>query len=376
MQPKRSGVVTQSPAGRKASTLPAPDPAAQAHSLTLQEEIRVRIAAAGGWISFVEYMEMALYAPGKGYYMAGQRRFGPAGDFVTAPELGAVLGRVLARTLAPHSGRDGILELGGGSGALAAQVHDVLPQVPYHILEPSPDLQAQQRARCPALQHLQRLPTEWHGVFLANEVLDAMPVAVVEKMADGTLREMGVVADANGFAWAPASQPLPRPLLEPLRPYVAKWPVGYRSEVCPAATAWMHSLAARLQQGRILLIDYGQEAAAYYQPQRYLGSLRAYYRHHLLEDPFYWPGLCDLTADVNFSAIMAAAVAEGLQIAWYGPLARFLVTHGLPEVYAELEAQASPEQRLALNNEVKILTLPQEMGERFQVLILEKGEPA
>ncbi|WP_308389662.1 SAM-dependent methyltransferase [Acidithiobacillus sp. AMEEHan] len=376
MQPKPRGVVTQSPAGRKASSLPPPDPAAQAHSLALQEEIRARIIAAGGWISFAEYMEMALYAPGKGYYMAGQQRFGAAGDFITAPELGSVLGRVLARTLAPGLGHDGILEFGGGSGALAAQIHAALPQVPYHLLEPSPDLQAQQRARCPTVQHLREFPSEWQGVFLANEVLDAMSVAVVEKMPDGSLREMGVMADANGFAWAPSPQPLPAPLLQPLRPYLADWPVGYRTEVCPAATAWLQSLAERLQRGRILLIDYGQEAAAYYHPQRYRGSLRAYHRHHLLEEPFYWPGLCDLTADVNFSTLMETAVASGMRIVWYGPLARFLVSHGLPEVYAELQAQAGAEQRLALNNEIKKLTLPQEMGERFQVLILEKGKEA
>ena len=374
MQPRVKGFVTQSPGGRKTNTLPLPEPEAAALSHTLQERIRQEITTAGGWIPFARYMELALYAPGLGYYMAGQRRFGAAGDFITAPEMGSVFAAVLARSLTPYLGRDGILEFGAGSGALAAQLHTRLPDIPYTILELSPSLQAEQRAVLPAVRQRQSLPEHWHGVVLANELLDALPVTLVEKCSDGLLHELGVIWQEGDFAWATNPNPLDDADLAPLQPYAAAWPTGYRTELCPRATAWLRTVAASLQQGALVLVDYGHEAREYYHPQRSMGTLRGYYRHHVLDDPFFWPGLCDLTAHVNFSALLDEAANAGLQVAWHGNLARFLIDHGLPEVYAELLAQAGAEGALALNNEVKRLTLPQEMGESFKVLVLTRAE--
>ncbi len=375
MRAERPDFLTHSHGGRKTS-LPVPDADALAHSAALLTHIRQEIDAAGGMIPFRRYMELALYMPGLGYYMAGQTRFGAAGDFVTAPEMGRVLAAVLARTLRPDLGPDGILEFGGGSGALAGQIREILPDTPYTLLEPSPDLQARQQATVPGIQHLQTLPERWRGVMLAHEVLDAMPVQVVELDASGQLHECGVRWNGEALDWAMLPPPVPEPLAARLAPYVTHWPRPYRTEINLTAESWLREVAARLDSGAILLIDYGHEAAEFYHPQRQTGSLRAYYRHHWLDDSFYLPGLCDLTAHVDFTALMTAAVEAGLEVAFYGHLARFLVEHGLAEVYGTLCAQAGDDGRFALNNEIKRLTLPQEMGESFKVLILKKRENA
>jgi SAM-dependent MidA family methyltransferase len=375
MRAERPDFLTHSHGARKTS-LPVPDADALAHSAALLTHIRREIDAAGGMISFRRYMELALYTPGLGYYMAGQTRFGAAGDFVTAPEMGRVLAAVLARTLRPDLGPDGILEFGGGSGALAGQIRDILPDTPYTLLEPSPDLQARQQATVPGVLHLQTLPEHWRGVMLAHEVLDAMPVQVLELGASGQLHECGVRWNGAALDWATLPPPVAAPLAARLAPYVTHWPRPYRTEINLTAEFWLREVAARLDSGAILLIDYGHEAAEYYHPQRQTGSLRAYYRHHWLDDPFYLPGLCDLTAHVDFTALMTAAVEAGLEVAFYGHLARFLVEHGLAEVYGTLCAQTGDDGRFALNNEIKRLTLPQEMGESFKVLILKKRENA
>lgn len=373
MRAERPDFLTHSHGARKAG-LPIPDADALAHSAALLTHIRQEIDAAGGIIAFRRYMELALYAPGLGYYMAGQTRFGAAGDFVTAPEMGRVLAAVLARTLQFDPGPDGILEFGGGSGALAGQIREILPDTPYTLLEPSPDLQARQHAAVPGIQHRQTLPEHWRGVLLAHEVLDAMPVQVLELDASGQLHECGVRWTGEALEWALLPQPVAAPLAARLAPYVTHWPRPYRTEINLTAEAWLREVAARLDSGVILLIDYGHEAAEFYHPQRQTGSLRAYYRHHWLDDPFYLPGLCDLTAHVDFTALLTVAVAAGLEVAFYGNLARFLVEHGLAEVYGALCAQAGDDGIFALNNEIKRLTLPQEMGESFKVLILKKRE--
>ena len=373
MRVERPDFLTHSHGARKTS-LPAPDADALAHSSALLTHIRREIDAAGGMIPFRRYMELALYTPGLGYYMAGQTRFGAAGDFVTAPEMGRVLAAVLARTLQPDLGPDGILEFGGGSGALAGQIRDILPDTPYTLLEPSPDLQARQRSVVTGIQHLQTLPEHWRGVMLAHEVLDAMPVQVLELDASGQLHECGVRWNGEALDWVMLPPPVAAPLAARLAPYVTHWPRPYRTEINLTAESWLREVAARLDSGAILLIDYGHEAAEFYHPQRQTGSLRAYYRHHWLDDPFYLPGLCDLTAHVDYTALMTAAVEAGLEVAFYGHLARFLVEHGLAEVYGTLCAQAGEDGRFALNNEIKRLTLPQEMGESFKVLILKKRE--
>ncbi|WP_312262842.1 SAM-dependent methyltransferase [Candidatus Igneacidithiobacillus taiwanensis] len=366
------GVVSHRLGGDKVH-LPTPDAAALQHSAALVERIRAAIDAAGGVLPFAEYMELALYAPGLGYYQAGQRRFGPEGDFVTAPELGALFGRVLAQVIGADPGVDGVLEFGAGTGALAAQIRKVWPTLPYAALETSPALAQVQQASVPGLRQLSALPTAWQGVILANEVLDALPVQVLDW--DGKrLWEMGVAWRDGALAWQALEQPPAPALAERLRPHLPGWPIPYRTEVNLRANAWLRAVSAALQRGRIILIDYGYPtAASYYHPQRSMGSLRAYYRHHWLDDPFRWPGLCDLTAHVDFSALLDEARLLGLRVQWFGPLARFLLQHGLLEAYQEQLQSCDERGRLALNNEVKRLTLPQEMGESFQVLILERS---
>ncbi|MGC9127851.1 MAG: class I SAM-dependent methyltransferase [Acidithiobacillus sp.] len=358
---------------RRKLDLPPPDALAAAHSATLREQIIARIAGAGGSISFADYLEAALYTPGLGYYMAGQKRFGVGGDFITAPEMGSVLATVLARWLQAYSSLiDGLLEFGGGSGALAQQLRALLPSLPYAFLERSADLAAQQAKAAPQARILQRLPRAWRGVLLAHEVLDALPFVVVEW--DGAqLWERRVGVQDGDFCWTLA--PLATELAAVLHPYVHKWPAPYVTEIRPLAESWLEAAAASLTEGAIVIIDYGQESSEYYHPQRRQGSLRAYYRHRVLDDPFFWPGLCDLTADVDFGALRRAASHLGLRERWYGPLARFLVEGGLAEVYPQLAAGRDERGRLALHNEIKRLTLPQEMGESFKVLLLEKDSP-
>ncbi|MBU2764209.1 SAM-dependent methyltransferase [Acidithiobacillus caldus] len=369
MRDTGSGFVTHSPDRRKFS-LPPPDLEAAAHSAALRGRILARIAAAGGSISFADYLEAVLYTPGLGYYMAGQRRFGPDGDFVTAPEMGPVLATVLARWLEDYRNLgDGILEFGGGSGALARQLRAILPSTPYAFLDRSADLVAQQAKALPEGRVLQDLPEAWRGVFLAHEVLDALPFLAVEW--DGErLWERRVAMQGDDFCWTLA--PLAAEHAATLRPYAEHWPAPYQTEIRPLAEAWLAAAAASLAEGALVLIDYGQESSEYYHPQRRQGSLRAYYRHRVLDDPFFLPGLCDLTAHVDFGALRRAAARLGLRERWYGPLARFLVEGGLAELYPGLAAGRDGRGLLALNNEIKRLTLPQEMGESFKVLLLEK----
>ncbi len=364
--------VNHPPSGGKVR-LPVPDPDALAHSRLLCGQIRDRIASAGGAIAFSEYMELALYTPGLGYYMAGQERLGAGGDFVTAPEMGSVLGQVLARFLRRYVGlSDGILEIGPGSGRLAQQIRGGLPGVSYGFLERSPDFQARQRTLLPDVPHRQSWPRDWEGVFLAHELLDAIPFQTFLRDAGGDWWERGVRGAPEGFGWA--QLPLDPALAAVLEPYSASWQLPYCGEIRPMATAWLASAAASLKRGALVLIDYGYAGQEYYHPQRSMGTLRAYYRHHALDGPFLWPGLCDLTAHVDFGALMQAAPDFGLRPALFVPMAKFLVENGLAEVYAEQSAGCDPSALMALNNEVKQLTLPQEMGESFKILVLEKGD--
>jgi SAM-dependent MidA family methyltransferase len=374
MSPDRPVFVTHSAGARKVA-LPPPDPEALAVSRELSASIAAEIQAQGGAIPFRRYMELALYAPGLGYYVSGQQRFGPGGDFVTAPEMGGLFGATLARAVAPLLGPDGVLEFGAGSGALAAQLLAALPPTPYTILEVSPDLAERQRQRLTGLgvRWPSALPEHWCGVVLANEVLDAIPPHLVELDEAGVLWELGVALGPEGFVWR--RLPAGDGLRERLAPYLPHWPRPYRSEVNLAAEAWLRDVAGRLEKGAIILIDYGHRAAEYYLPQRSMGTLRAYYRQHWLEDPFYLPGLCDLTAHLDFDALQGVGVAVGLQVHSYDPLARFLIANGLTEAFGAASANADPLTRMQLANEAKRLTLPQEMGESFKVLILSKESP-
>jgi SAM-dependent MidA family methyltransferase len=364
-------------------TLPPPTAEERALSGRLQHRIRDEIVAAGGAISFARFMELALYAPGLGYYSAGKHKFGAAGDFVTAPELGSLFARCLARQCQPllaELGGGDILEAGAGSGALAADLLlelDALGALParYLILELGAELRARQaetlRQRAP--QFLQRvhwldaLPSGVRGVVLANELLDALPVERF-KITEAGIKRQDVAWENEGFAWRerPADESL-RERLEPL----ALAP-GYVSEINLQAEAWVRSVADVLQQGVMLLVDYGFPRAEFYHPQRAGGTLMCHYRHRAHDDPLVLVGLQDITAHVDFTAIAEAGTAAGLAPAGYTSQAAFLIACGLES----LTAASDPENtraHLALTQQIKKLTLPHEMGELYKVIALARG---
>lgn len=362
--------------------LPPPSPEALAHSRGVTRCIRDEIEVAGGWIPFARYMELALYAPGLGYYAGGAAKFGGAGDFITAPELSSLFGQTLARVAAEVLARTGgdILELGAGSGRLAVDVLrelEHLGHLPerYLILEVSPDLRERQRAllaeQAPHLLArvvwLAALPQRLRGVILANEVLDALPVHLLHWTAEDVL-ERGVVWAEAGFIWA--DRPVASP---PLVEAVAQLPVTapYVSEINLAAPALIASLGACLEQGLMLFADYGFNRTEYYHPQRRQGTLKVHYRHHSLDDPFFLPGLADITAHVDFTAMAEAAGAAGLDLLGYASQGRFLLHAGLLELMAAM-TPGSPDY-LRAAQAVQKLVQPHEMGELFKVMAMGRG---
>lgn len=363
--------------------LPAPTPDALAHSQRVTAHLRALIGDAGGWIPFSRYMEAALYAPGLGYYAAGAMKFGAAGDFVTAPEMTPLFGRTLAHAIAPvlDETNGEVLELGAGSGRLAADVLGELERLGalparYAILEVSADLRKRQQAtiarELPHLrdqvQWLEALPEHFNGVILGNEVLDALPVELAHWTAAGP-QVRGVVIEGETFAWQ--DRLIADPELR-ARAEALPLPPGYISEINPAAEALIASLAECLDRGLILMIDYGFAASEYYHPQRHMGTLRAHYRHHALDDPFYLPGLCDLTAHVDFSALARAGMAAGLGLAGYTSQAGFLLNSGLTELLMQTPP-ADAAAYLPQTNAVQRLVSPAEMGELFKVIGFGKG---
>jgi SAM-dependent MidA family methyltransferase len=362
--------------------LPVPSGEALRQSAALVAKIRAEIERSGGWLDFARYMELALYTPGLGYYSGGSTKLGAAGDFVTAPELGRSFGRALALTLdgelAALAAND-VLELGAGSGALALHLLDSFARlgrdVRYSILEPSADLrERQRRALAPfgaRVRWLDTLPdAPWSGVVVANEVLDALPVARFAVEA-GEPRALGVVAAGAGFAWGEArAVPELTAAVRALEHALGRaLPDGYRSELCPMLPAWFRALGASLARGSLLLVDYGLVRSDYYHEQRADGTLVCHYRHRAHADPFLYPGLQDITAWVDFSAGADAAAAAGFEAAGFTTQGQYLlsVLAALPpELAVEL---SSPREQSAL----KTMILPGEMGERFKVLLLRKG---
>lgn len=374
--------------------LPLPDEHARAHSERLRALIAEVIRAEGGAIPFSRYMELALYAPGLGYYSAGAQKFGPAGDFVTAPELGSLFAQSVAEAIAPvlrHVDDAQVLELGGGSGAFAEDllVHlAVLDAVPkrYAILEPSADLRQRQcerlQARLPAalLEGVCWLDgpqeTRWNGVLVANEVLDALPVTRFV-MHEGEAHEAFVMLDAQGrFAWAdrPADGFLAAAVRHLQTQLATPLPDGLRSEVLVQLPYWIQAVGGLLHQGAMLFVDYGHPRRDYYAATRASGTLRGFYRHRMVEDPFLWPGLTDLTASVDFTAVAEAGVAAGFELAGYCSQAGFLFGNALETHFETLHALAEDETaRYRLAQQVKQLTLPGMMGESFQAMGFSRG---
>ena len=352
--------------------LPAPDAVAAAHSSRVLAFVCDAIAAAGGWISFADYMQHVLYAPGLGYYAAGARKLGPAGDFTTAPEMTPLFGRTLATPVAAileATGTDTVLELGAGSGALARELLAELPGAMYRILEVSADLRERQmQALTPhgaRVEWFERLPEAFDGVVVMNEVLDAVAPRIVARR-DGEWYERGV-------AWSGALEWDDRPLRPgPLRALAqSRFPAAgdYVSEINPAAEALVRAIATRVRRGAIIAIDYGFPRAEYYHPQRREGTLMGHYRHRSHADPFLLPGLSDLTAHVDFTAVAEAGVASGLRVTAYTSLAAFLVGAGLLDRLAAVGDPASV-RYVREAAAVQRLLSPAEMGELFKVIVL------
>jgi SAM-dependent MidA family methyltransferase len=369
--------------------LPEPSPPQRAHSEHLAALIRAEIDAAGGAIDFARYMELALYAPGLGYYSAGATKFGVPGDFVTAPELGSVFARCLARALAPvlRETQGDLLELGPGSGALAADMLlelrrlQALPRT-YRLLERSADLRERQAAtlqqRCPDLIDrcvwLDEPPTAtWRGTLVANEVVDALPVQAFALRDEGLFVRTVGLDESGRFCWrestadaatsariehAIGGRGLPRP---------------YQSEICTMLPAWFSAVTRTFEHGDAWFVDYGHDRAAYYSPARHDGTLRCHYRHRAHADPLILPGLQDITAWVDFDALLEAGAAAGFEPIVQQSQAQFLIAHGLDEVFADEYAQARDEAaRYRLAQQVKRLTLPGEMGDAFRVVGLRR----
>ena len=372
------------------TALPPPSSDAQTASDALCRQLAAEIAAADGWISFSRFMERALYAPGLGYYAGGAHKFGAAGDFVTAPELSPLFAQTLAAQAAqvmalsaPH-----VLEVGAGSGRLAAdlllelEARGALPES-YAILDLSGELRARQQAtlaeHAPHLaarvRWLERLPGGFDGLVLANELLDALPVHLAvwgSEEAPDAIFERGVSVADGRFVWR--DRPAAGRLLERAQQLAAEHPlpVGYLSEVGLAAADWTATWAPILGRGALLLIDYGFPRHEFYHPQRSEGTLMCHYRHRAHADPFYLPGLQDITAHVDFTAVVEAGHAAGLDFLGYTTQGVFLLNCGLTEVLARTPYEARA-RYLPLAASAQKLVGPSEMGELFKVMALGKG---
>ncbi len=367
-------------------SLPNPSSEALAHSGRLVAAIAREIGARDGWIPFARFMDMLLYEPGLGYYAAGARKFGAAGDFVTAPGMSALFGRALARQVAQVMAMSApaVLEAGAGTGRLAADLLaelERLGQLPerYDILDLSADLrERQQQTLAAAVPHLlprvrwlDRLPATFTGVVVGNELLDAMPAHIVAWRED-TICERGVEFDGTiGFAWGerPAGGALLAAAAEIGRQ--CRLPAGYESEIGLAARAWTAEWGHRLERGALLLIDYGFPRHEFYHPQRSGGTLMCHYRHHSHTDPFHLPGLQDVTAHVDFTAIIAAAHASGLDLLGYTSQGQFLLNCGILDLLGGQPTDTADYVRAA--GAANRLLLPQEMGELFKVIAIGRG---
>lgn len=377
-------------------SLPEPTPDELAHEARLADLIHAEIAAQGP-MPFSRFMERCLYAPGLGYYSAGRTKFGAAGDFVTAPELGSLFAQCVATALQPclrelGEGAD-FCELGGGSGAfaeaalLAFAEAGVMPRR-YRILEPSADLRQRQRERLQAqlppdlfarCEWLDRPPEEnWQGVLFANEVIDALPTTRFV-MRDGEVFEEHVeVNPEKGFVRCdrPADALVSAAVRHAERDLGIGFADGYRSEILPQLPYWMQAVLGSLRKGLVLFIDYGYPRAEYYATQRFDGTLVCHYRHRAHDDALRMTGLQDITAFVDFTALAEAGNQAGFAVAAYCSQAQFLFATGIAERFEAETLSADEVTCYRLAQQVKRLTLPGEMGEKFQAMLLARDVPA
>lgn len=366
--------------------LPQPDAVALAHSQRVLDALRGEIAAQGGAVGFDRFMEIALYAPGLGYYSAGAHKLGAGGDFITAPEISPIFSRCVAAQCAQvlqHLGGGSLLELGAGSGAMACDLLAELARIrqlpdAYFIIEVSADLRERQRARVWAqlpdlaqrVRWLESLPAmPMRGVMLANEVLDALPVARFCKR-NGIPVELAVAQKGDGFTW------VERALRADLAPDIAvllgQCTDGYTSEWNPHLAPWFNAVAAALEQGLLLFMDYGYPRREFYHAQRVAGTLRCHYRHRAHNDPFLWPGLQDISAAVDFTAVADAGAGSGLAVRGFTTQAQFLIGCGLEQAAGNVN-DADTRARAALSRQVQTLTLPGEMGEVVKAMALTRN---
>ena len=372
--------------------LPAPDERCAAHSRRVAAYICQRIKEEGGSISFAEFMQHALYAPGLGYYVSGTTKFGHDGDFITAPEISPLFGQVLARQAAAvlEQVDDGqIFELGAGSGVLAATILRKLAMLNalpdrYYILEVSADLRQRQEeylgTEVPDLaarvEWLPELPVDFPGVIVANEVADALPVERFT-MDGGQPKQIRVAVENGKFQWHQGDAPdLLGEAVDGIEKKIGRrFPDNYQSEICLALAPWIKDLVNCLREGLIFLFDYGVTCREYYAPERSEGWIRCHFRHHAHSNPLILPGIQDLTAWVDFSALADASVDSGGEIAGYVSQAHFLLNGGLQEELADFTSLPVAEQ-LELSRQTKLLTLPGEMGENFKCIGLSRGDIA
>lgn len=375
------------------STLPKPDEFALKLSESLREKIRLAIINNGGSISFEQYMQMALYEPGLGYYSAGSCKFGEQGDFVTAPEISPLFSRCIARQCLQVLSKIStsiILELGPGTGTMAIDImqmlaqNNTLPEI-YYLFEPSADLRQRQQLKIknsiPQLEErfvwLDRLPEEKiKGIILVNEVIDAMPVKRI--VIDSEIEEYAVACDSGAndqtrFIWSKREidQKLKSEMQEIFNVLREPLATPYITEINCNIKPWLNSLNDVLEEGLILISDYGYPRLEYFHPQRCEGTLICHYRHHAHDDPFLYPGLQDITASVDFTTVAETAVDAGLHVSGFTTQAHFLIACGLDQFVSEYKTEDVVE-RSKMTRQVSKLTMPGEMGEKFKFIGLSK----
>lgn len=364
--------------------LPKPSSEALNSSDTLTKIIRAQIQAQGGWMPFSQYMNLALYAPSYGYYTGGSHKIGEEGDFITAPTLTPLFGQTLASQIAqilPQT--DGnIYEFGAGTGELAAAVLNELAILgvkvnAYYVVDVSPELMQRQKehvdkyatSQAHLFHHINELPENMDGIILGNEVLDAMPCDVM-RWENEKIWQRGVTWGDQGFIWTEQERKVGH-LWEAAQKIKPEGD-SYISELHLAQQAFIQTLAEKLQRGAMIFIDYGFEESQYYCLERNMGTLIGHYRHHSIHDPFYLPGLCDLTCHVNFTAIAEAAVDFGLDLIGYCNQAYFLLNLGLTTRLQQVGDPETPAFMQAASACQKLLA-PNEMGELFKVMALGKN---
>jgi len=376
-------------------TLDLPEPSAEeiTHSQKLSELIKQEIVAAGGWINFEQYMQLALYAPGLGYYSGGAQKFGEQGDFITSPEVSPLFAQTLARPLATLLEKISdakIIEFGAGSGKLAADVLlalSSLKRLPdeYLIIELSAELQQRQRQtikhKAPQLlervQWLTHLPeTPVNGIVIANEVLDAMPVQRFS-FRDNKVKLLGVEISEQALqlSYKNADQKITlkvNALSDAFNNVFDNFGHSYNSEINGHIHPWIKSVSQCIKKGAVYLIDYGYPRSEYYSEDRHMGTFLGYYKHRSMDAPLWYPGLQDLTAFVDFTEVAEAAIENDFDVDGFTSQGNFLINAGLAEIVDGMEI-TNEVQRLKLAQQMKTLSLPGEMGERFKVLGLSKG---